>query len=107
LFKTQLDLAPYPTKPKHHRITIVSTVGWIDPVCFGVACPLAFAAQLLYAGADNLEIVGSSGVSHVPSPVRPVERSSPRPLMMVLWANSGDKLLASCNGGLLRVLTPF
>ena len=44
------------------------------------AAPSALSAQLFHAGADCLEIVSSSGMSHVSFPVGLVERSSPRPL---------------------------
>ena len=39
-----------------------------------MAAPSPLTAQLLHTGADSLEIVNSSGVSHVSSPLRPVER---------------------------------
>jgi hypothetical protein len=48
-------------------------------VHFRNGCPLALATQLIHAGADGLEIVGSSRMSHVCPPVRLIERSSPRP----------------------------
>jgi hypothetical protein len=42
-------------------------------------CLLALPAQVVHAGADGLEIVGSSGMSHISSPSDPLRVPVPRP----------------------------
>jgi hypothetical protein len=70
VLQRQPDLASQSAKTYDYRVVvIISSARRLgrSPVCFCNGRPLAFAAQLLHAGADSLEIVGSSGVSHVSS----------------------------------------
>jgi hypothetical protein len=65
---------------------------------------LALSAQFFHAGADSLEIVGSSGASHVSFPVRLIERSSPRPLSR---SCSGSELGTSSSIGAPQLCLQF
>jgi hypothetical protein len=104
------DLVPQSAKADGYQIVIV--IGSAHRLHrlhlrFPNGYPLAFAAQLFHAGADGMEVVGSSGVSHVSSPLG----SSSVPVRARFWMvprlGSRDKFSAPLSEGFYAVLTPF